>query len=38
MTDTTVWLITGAGRQKGRTLIEQADAHLDLSTGLDHDD
>lgn len=27
-----------AVRQKGETLIEQADAHLDLSTGLDHGD
>jgi hypothetical protein len=25
-------------KQKGQTLIEQADAHLDLSTGLDHAD
>ena len=27
-----------AVKQKGQTLIEQADAHLDLSTGLDHAD
>jgi NAD(P)-dependent dehydrogenase (short-subunit alcohol dehydrogenase family) len=27
-----------AVKQKGQTLIEQADAHLDLSTGLDHGD
>ena len=27
-----------AVKQKGQTLIEQADAHLDLSTGLDHTD
>ena len=27
-----------AVRQKGHTLIDQADAHLDLSTGLDHTD
>ncbi len=27
-----------AVRQKGRTLIQQADAHLELSTGLDHTD
>ena len=27
-----------AVRQKGQTLIDQADAHLDLSTGLDHTD
>ena len=27
-----------AVKQKGRTLVEQADAHLDLSTGLDHAD
>jgi len=25
-------------RQKGQTLVEQAEAHLDLSTGLDHPD
>jgi NAD(P)-dependent dehydrogenase (short-subunit alcohol dehydrogenase family) len=27
-----------AVKQKGQTLVEQADAHLDLSTGLDHAD
>lgn len=27
-----------AVKQKGQTLIDQADGHLDLSTGLDHDD
>lgn len=26
------------GATEGHTLIDQADAHLDLSTGLDHDD